>query len=145
MAIEGVAGAVSTYQTAPQVKQAERVESPVKTAGYSGSEGSVNEISNNIRVIENTNDASSGGQKENGEGTNRQPSEETMRQALKDINKRLNNTECVFGMHDKTNRVTIQIIDKDTQEVIKELPPEKTLDMIAKVWELAGILVDERL
>ena len=40
--------------------------------------------------------------------------------------------------------MTIKIIDKDTKEVIKEVPPEKTLDMIAKVWELAGILIDER-
>ena len=48
-------------------------------------------------------------------------------------------------MHEATNRVTIQIVDKNTKEVIKEIPPEKTLDMIAKVWELAGILVDEKL
>ena len=41
--------------------------------------------------------------------------------------------------------MTIKSIDKDTQEVIKKLPPEKTLDMIAKVWEIAGILVDEKL
>ena len=68
-----------------------------------------------------------------------------MKQALSDINKRLNNTECIFGFHEQTNRVTIQLIDKDTKEVIKELPPEKTLDMIAKAWELAGILVDEKL
>lgn len=54
------------------------------------------------------------------------------------------NSEAVFGIHEKTNRVTIKIIDKDTKEVIKEVPPEKTLDMIAKVWELAGILIDER-
>ena len=40
--------------------------------------------------------------------------------------------------------VTIKIIDKETKKVIKELPPEKTLDMIAKVWEMAGILVDEK-
>ena len=30
------------------------------------------------------------------------------------------------------------------KEVIKEYPPEKTLDMIAKVWEMAGIMVDEK-
>ena len=53
-------------------------------------------------------------------------------------------SEAVFGIHEATNRVTIKIIDKDTKKVIKELPPEKTLDMIAKVWELAGILVDEK-
>ena len=36
-------------------------------------------------------------------------------------------------------------VDKDTKEVLKEYPPEKTLDMIAKVWEIAGLLVDEKL
>jgi flagellar protein FlaG len=40
--------------------------------------------------------------------------------------------------------VTIKLVDKETKEVIKELPPEKTLDMIAKVWEMAGLLVDEK-
>ena len=40
--------------------------------------------------------------------------------------------------------MTIKLVDRDTKEVIKELPPEKTLDMIAKVWEMAGILVDEK-
>ena len=38
----------------------------------------------------------------------------------------------------------MKIVDKDTKKVIRELPPEKTLDMIAKAWELAGILVDEK-
>ena len=53
-------------------------------------------------------------------------------------------TEAVFGIHDDTNRVTIKIVDKKSKEVIKEFPPEKTLDMIAKVWEMAGIMVDEK-
>ena len=46
--------------------------------------------------------------------------------------------------NEKTNRVTIKIVDKKTKEVIKEFPPEKTLDMIAKVWEMAGLMVDEK-
>jgi flagellar protein FlaG len=54
------------------------------------------------------------------------------------------NSEAIFGIHEATNRVTIKLVDKETKEVIKELPPEKTLDMIAKVWELAGLLVDEK-
>ena len=49
-----------------------------------------------------------------------------------------------FGIHEGTKRITLKIIDKSTKEVIKEFPPEKNLDMIAKVWELAGILVDEK-
>ena len=34
---------------------------------------------------------------------------------------------------------------KNKKEVIKEFPPEETLDLIAKAWELAGIMVDKRL
>lgn len=69
---------------------------------------------------------------------------EQIKKAVSEINKHANGTEAIFGIHDKTNRVTIKIVDRDTKKVIKEFPPEKTLDMIAKVWELAGLLVDEK-
>lgn len=78
------------------------------------------------------------------ENGGQQPNNESIRRAVENINKNLKDSEAIFGIHDKTNRVTIKIVDKKTKEVIKELPPEKTLDMIAKVWEIAGLLVDER-
>jgi flagellar protein FlaG len=78
-----------------------------------------------------------------------QPNEITnnvIKKMISEINSKLNkNTEAVFGIHDETNRVTIKIIDKDSKEIIKEIPPEKTLEMIAKIWEIAGLLVDEKL
>lgn len=78
------------------------------------------------------------------EGKN-MPGEKTIKQVVSDINRKLNNnTLAEFGYHEETNRVTIKIVDKDTKEVVKEIPPEKTLDLIAKAWELAGILVDEK-
>ena len=89
--------------------------------------------------------------KEKGDGNGtpnqqeRQPSNDQIRQAVEKFNKSMiNNSEAVFGIHEDTNRVTIKIVDKTSKEVIKELPAEKTLDMIAKVWEMAGILVDEK-
>ena len=36
------------------------------------------------------------------------------------------------------------VINEDTDEVIREIPPEKSLDMLQKMWEMAGILVDEK-
>jgi len=72
------------------------------------------------------------------------PSAERVKKAVEDLNKKMMNSEAQFGIHEATNRVTIKIVDKETKKVIKELPPEKTLDMIAKVWEMAGILVDEK-
>lgn len=71
-------------------------------------------------------------------------SEEAIRKAVSSINKHANGTEAVFGIHDKTNRVTIKIVDKETKDVIREVPAEKTLDLIAKAWELAGLMVDEK-
>ena len=53
-------------------------------------------------------------------------------------------TKCEFSYHEETKRVSIKVIDQDTKEVVKEIPPEETLEMIAKMWELAGILVDEK-
>lgn len=69
---------------------------------------------------------------------------EKIKKAVEQLNKTMPHSEAIFGIHDETNRVTIKIVDKSTKEVIREFPPEKTLDMIAKVWELAGILVDEK-
>lgn len=76
-----------------------------------------------------------------------QANNEQLRKAVDDINKKMitnQNSELQFGIHEGTHRVTIKVIDRQSKKVIKELPPEKTLDMIAKAWELAGIMVDER-
>ncbi len=74
-----------------------------------------------------------------------QEDNEKIMKAISDMTKNVkSNAEAVFGIHDKTNRVTIKMVDKDTKKVIKEFPPEETLDMIAKVWEIAGIMVDEK-
>ena len=69
---------------------------------------------------------------------------ETLKKRISDLNRQLSSTECQYGVDEITQRVTLKIVDKETKEVIKELPPEKTLKMIAKVWEIAGLLVDEK-
>ena len=71
---------------------------------------------------------------------------EEIRKKVDQINKEMleQNSEAIFGIHDETNRVTIKIVDKNSKKVLKEFPPEKTLDMLAKLWEVAGIMVDEK-
>lgn len=82
------------------------------------------------------------------DGDNRESfaSEQHIKSEISKANRRLrhHNTRCEFGYHEETGRVTIKVMDKDTEEVIREIPPEKTLEMIQKMWELAGLLVDER-
>lgn len=98
-------------------------------------------VDKTTNVVEN---AQAKNQNNNSAEQQEQPNTDKIKQAVEKLNKNLKNSEAIFGIHEATNRVTIKIVDKDTKEVIKELPPEKTLDMIAKAWELAGILVDER-
>ncbi|MDF2523101.1 MAG: flagellar biosynthesis protein FlaG [Clostridiales bacterium] len=49
-----------------------------------------------------------------------------------------------YAIHEKTKEIMIKVIDADTNEIIREIPPEKVLDMVAKMWEMAGLIVDER-
>jgi len=53
-------------------------------------------------------------------------------------------TKCEFAYHEETKRVSIKVIDEETEEVIREIPPEETLEMLSKMWELAGLMVDEK-
>ena len=73
-----------------------------------------------------------------------QASDSSLKNAVEQINRRSAGMEAIFGYHEGTNHVTIKIVDKDTKEVKKEYPAEKTLDMIQKVWEMAGLMVDEK-
>lgn len=77
-------------------------------------------------------------------GTSYQTSRQ-LQEAVEKLRKNmLSQTQAVFGIHEGTNRVTIKIIDKESKDVIKEYPPEKALDMIQKVWEMAGIMIDAK-
>lgn len=144
MAIEPLSSAM-TYQA--QTTQQAR---PVQKTVVENTEVATPELTNaydattaKVAATEKQ-DSQSGQDSSQSNTSNQQATNEQVKKAVERMNKNLSNSEAIFGIHDATNRVTIKIVDKETKEVIKELPPEKTLDMIAKAWELAGILVDEK-
>lgn len=49
-----------------------------------------------------------------------------------------------YSIHEKTRQVMIKVLNSESKEVIREIPPEKSLDAIVKMLELAGILFDEK-
>lgn len=49
-----------------------------------------------------------------------------------------------FSIHEKTKEIMVKVIDTSTGEVIREIPPEKILDLVASLWEIAGLIVDEK-
>ena len=142
MAIEPISS-IMTVQAQGSVQRPQAPVQAEKPKSVSDSVQAAVKVDKTISVVEN---AQEKGQADGGDqqGKDQQASHEQIRKAVEKLNKNLGNSEAVFGIHEDTNRVTIKIVDKTTKEVIRELPPEKTLDMIAKVWDLAGILIDEK-
>ena len=54
------------------------------------------------------------------------------------------NTSLKFTMHDELQEYFVQIVDEATNEVIREIPPKKFLDMYAAMAEFMGLFVDEK-
>lgn len=145
MAIEAMKGAGMSYAGSSSASDV-KAESQAKVETASNTAASDDLMKKTIQIDTKETD-------KNGKDGNRDDSQakqtisenSQIRKAVDEINKKAHNSEAVFGIHDATNRVTIKIVDKDTKKVLKEYPPEKTLDMIAKVWEMAGLLVDQKL
>lgn len=49
-----------------------------------------------------------------------------------------------FELHEGTNRTMVKVIDRETEEIIREIPPKEILDLVEKMTELVGILMDKR-
>ena len=140
MAIEQL-GSVMTIQSQSvqnQVKTSDAAEN--KEVSTPAQVTNVDPVTVSVSKADNKDGQSAGNQN----AEQQQAANEKVKKAVEQLNRNMPHSEAVFGIHDGTNRVMIKIVDKDTKEVIKEFPPEETLDMIEKVWELAGIMVDER-
>jgi len=77
---------------------------------------------------------------------NQKELEEDVKESVSDLNEIVKKVkeDLAFKIHDKTDKLMVQIVDLKTQEVIKELPPEEMLDLEAKIHEMVGLLIDEK-
>ncbi|WP_335808434.1 flagellar protein FlaG [Halobacillus litoralis] len=72
---------------------------------------------------------------------------EKLKQATEDMNEffKAVNTSLLFQFHDKLEEYYVTIVDSDTEEIVKEIPPKKMLDMYASIAERLGFIVDEKI
>lgn len=139
MAIEALKSVGAVYQASSTPEVAKETSQP-KTQIIDIQTRAAAMAADAVKVnAKETNEQQGSGQESQGKAES-----ENLKKAVEQINQKMSDSEAVFGIHEKTNRITIKIVDKKTKEVIREFPPEETLDMIAKAWELAGILVDEK-
>ena len=145
MAIEPLSSAM-TYQvqSTPAAQPVKNVEKPASECTEVSAQENAAQPVYNVTLTVTSADEKDGKQDSANQNQQQNANPDKIKKAIEEMNKKMANSEAQFGIHEATNRVTIKIVDKQTKEVIKELPAEKTLDMIAKVWEMAGILVDEK-
>lgn len=148
MAIEGISSAVNINST-PTKQQGRTVD----TAAVSAVAASGNLKVDTIKPVEEGGNTSNTWDKDKRDDKNQLQSDkevapEKVKSAIDDLNKQIKqnarHTNLSFKYHDETNRISITVKDSDTDEVIKEIPAEKALDMLAKAWEMAGLLIDEK-
>jgi len=48
-----------------------------------------------------------------------------------------------YVLHEATNMVAVSVLDSETGEVIREIPPESRLDLYARIAEFTGLLFDQ--
>ena len=127
MGIEAIGSTTQSYQPTPIDSS-----SVAKTGADTVTVDAIKPVANNESMVKS----------ENGN----QPSDEEVKSAIKEANKRavFGHASAQFSYHEATKRISVKIVDNDTKEIIREIPPEKTLDMISKMWELAGLVVDEK-
>lgn len=136
MALEVLSGTM--YQDSMKSIQKPRMETNVQTHGTMN----ITEVADAMSIARSTqtSEDQDKGKKDNA------PTPRQIQDAISKANSKLksNRTRCEFSYHEETKRVSIKIMDQETQEVIKEIPPEEALEMVERMWELAGLLVDER-
>ena len=54
------------------------------------------------------------------------------------------NTSVRYQVHKASKIITVQVVDDETGQVIREVPPAKFLDMMEKLQQLVGFIINEK-
>ncbi|NYE56888.1 flagellar protein FlaG [Carboxydothermus ferrireducens] len=54
-------------------------------------------------------------------------------------------TELKFEIHQDSQELMVKVINAETKEVIREIPPHQVLEIVAEIKKLLGILVDTKI
>lgn len=75
-----------------------------------------------------------------------QVSKEDLARTIQAMNEFLNpaHTSVKFELHEKLNEYYVTIVDDSTQEIVREIPSKKFLDMYAAMTEFVGLMVDRK-
>ncbi|WP_026694356.1 flagellar protein FlaG [Peribacillus kribbensis] len=70
---------------------------------------------------------------------------EKLNHMVDSVNQFLNHTALKFEFHEKLHEYYVTIVDSETNELIKEIPPKKMLDVFAQMEQFLGIIIDKKI
>ena len=78
---------------------------------------------------------------------NNELTEEKLKQAIDSLNDflEINHNSSKFVYHEGLDRYFVQVVNKDTEEVVKEIPSKELLDAFYEMQKLIGTIVDEKI
>lgn len=121
----------------------------IQTSSTSAVSTSISKGENEVQVrnVEITKDSSF--QNDQKEEESSFPGEKKLIDLIERSNKELKSQDISlkFSIHEKTKAINVKVIRTTAdgkKEVIREIPPEKILDMVASMMERAGLFVDKR-
>lgn len=77
---------------------------------------------------------------------NSEEQKDKLDQAIEKLNEtaKVFNRSLKFKIHEATHRTMISVVDTDTDKVIREIPGEEALDMVAEMQEYLGMIFDKK-
>lgn len=71
------------------------------------------------------------------------PRQEDLVKPVQQINESLRPYGVEFDLHAEDGRVITRLVDRETGDVIRQIPPEETLRIAGRVNELQGLIVQQ--
>ncbi len=70
---------------------------------------------------------------------------ELLKKVTEDLNEnfRIFNTTINFSIDETSGNTVIKIMDRETEKVVREIPPEQLLELASRLAEIIGRIVDE--
>jgi len=78
-------------------------------------------------------------------GREKEADHRDLARAVEQLNKLMHayNTEISFQLHESSGEYMVKVVNSADKTVIREIPPERVLDMVAYFKKIIGIIIDE--
>ena len=117
-------------------------------AGYPGTDRVESDLDIDIVTIGHTGSGQIGQGQSDGEEITDAEAERRIKSVIDQANEKVKQQNgyrrLAFSYNKETKKISIKVYDEITKEIIREIPTEKNSDILDKVHDLAGIVVDEK-